>query len=363
MELSKMQKELILKYFGVYHKYVETSEYTEDQEHRRERQKLFNEVLSLDSIEQMTELEFGQVISSLWASQMWGNKSYLVDKLIQENGISTLKTQFKNLLWGTGNIAVRYNEFRKKVKGFGTAMLAEILAFVHPDRFGIWNDRARGALKQLDFSDKLSFINKSQLTGNEYEQFNNLLTQIVGELKKHGLVEMDFLGVNYYFFEIWAETKEVHQPPLLPPEDEKIGKSIHDDVIEQLISIGQALGFKTEREKLVAKGAKVDAIWQASIANLGVVMYVFEVQIRGSIDSLIVNLQKAQKNQSVQRLIVAATAQDIEKIRGEIADLPENFRRSVSYWDIAEIDHAASLVGELFGMINKLELVKSEFGT
>jgi len=137
----------------------------------------------------------------------------------------------------------------------------------------------------------------------------------------------------------------------------------HDEVIEQLIAIGQALGFQTEKEKLVAKGAKVDAVWQARIANLGVVMYIFEVQCHGSTDSLILNLQRAQINQSVQRLIVVANDKDIEKVRGEIATLPESFRRAVSYWEMSEAVHAAELVEELFGIINTLDLVKSEFGT
>ena len=65
----------------------------------------------------MTELEFGQVISSLWASQMWGNKSYLVDKMIQENGLPALITQLKNLLWGQGTSLLDTMNFARKSGG------------------------------------------------------------------------------------------------------------------------------------------------------------------------------------------------------------------------------------------------------
>ena len=68
-------------------------------------------------------------------------------------------------------------------------------------------------------------------------------------------------------------------------------------------------------------------------------------------------------NQSVQRLIVVAAMRRHRGIRGEIATLPESFRRAVSYWEATEAIRAAGLVDELFGIINKLELVKSEFGT
>jgi len=106
----------------------------------------------------------------------------------------------------------------------------------------------------------------------------------------------------------------------------------------------------------------VDAVWQARIANLGVVTYVFEVQRRGSYDSLILNLQRAQNNPSVQRLVVVALPGEIVKIRREIETLSEGFRRSVGYMEVAEVMRAAELVTELSGIINKLELVKGEFG-
>jgi len=47
-----------------------------------------------------------------------------------------------------------------------------------------------------------------------------------------------------------------------------------------------------------------------------------------------------------------ANANDIKKIRVEIADLLANFRRPVSYWDIPEIMHTPKLVAELFGIID-----------
>ncbi len=364
MNLTENQKEFFTRYIRVYEHYVQSTEYMEDIENRQQRQSLYANLLSRETIDQMTELEFGQVISSLWASQMWGNKGYLVDKAIQENGLPAIKANLKNLLWGIGDLASRYDDFRKKVKGFGTAMLAEILAFIHPSQCGVWNDRARTALRQLGYENALPFLHKSQITGQEYQKFNNSLGLLVTELRSQGFSVMDYLGINYFFYEIWRAVKLETIPTTVEPvKTVKSADSFnHDDVIEQLIAIGQALGFQTEKEKLVAKGAKVDVVWQARIANLGVVMYVFEVQSHGSIDSLILNLQRAQVNQSVQRLIVVANAKDIEKTRGEVASLPESFRRAVSYWDVSDAIHAADLVDELFGIINKLELVKSEFG-
>ena len=288
-----------------------------------------------------------------------------MDKLVQENGLPNLQEQLNNLLWGQDVLVARYDAFRKSVRGFGTAMLAEILAFVHPEQCWVWNDKARQALKALGFAPSIFFLNKSQLSGAEYQTFNDWVTVIVAELKKQGLTEMDALETNYYFFEVARAAKDRSPIPGViepgpPTQAEKVN---HSALIEQVLAIGQALGFQTEKEKLVAKGAKVDVVWQARIANLGVVMYVFEVQSHGSIDSLILNLQRALVNQSVQRLIVVANPADIAKLHGEIVSLPENFRRAVSYWEAGEVIRAVNLVSELNGIIGKLDLVKSEFGT
>ena len=91
MNINESQKERLIHYIPVYKKYTQSSEYREDCDDRQQRQTLFASILSPRSIDQMTELEFGQVISSLWASQMWGNKSFLVDKMIKENRLPVIR--------------------------------------------------------------------------------------------------------------------------------------------------------------------------------------------------------------------------------------------------------------------------------
>src|SRR5258708_2556019 len=330
---------------------------------RQARRDLYADLLSPDGLGQMTIVEFGQVISSLWASRIWGDKGYLVDKLIYDNGLPTLVIQLRRLLWGKGTVAVRYDTFRKTMKGLGTASITEIMAFVHPDQCSLWNDITRQALGLLGFA----VARKAQITGHEYETLNELIASIRVELEhEHNIGGLDFVGMDYFLFAVWETGRSAAIEPVTPsaqpieatpPEDFD-----HDEIAEHVINVGQWLGFQAEREKMVARGAVVDAIWQARIANLGVVTYVFEIQRRGSIDSLILNLQRAQNNPTVQRLIVVAMPGEIERIRQEIATMPESFRKSVSFMEVGEVLHAADLIGELSGIIGKLELVRSEFG-
>ncbi len=310
----------------------------------------------------MTELEFGQVISSLWASRIWGDKGYLVGKLIYDNGLPRLTDQIQRLLWGKGSLPTRYDTFRKTIKGLGAASITEMLAFVHPDECSLWNDIVRQALGILGFD----VPRKNQISGEEYQTLNDVIGTIRNQLEQeHNIGDLDFLSMDWFLYAVWEtghdlgiETSaQLESPPPPIPEDFD-----HDEIIEQLINVGQWLGFQAEKEKMVARGAVVDAIWQARIANLGVVSYVFEVQRRGSIDSLILNLQRAQNNPTVQRLIVVALAHEIERIRQEIATMPESFRKSVAFMEVGEVIRSAALIGELSGIIGKLELVRSEFG-
>ncbi len=71
-----------------------------------------------DRIPKMKKEDFSEYVSRLWAMLIWGNKGYAVDKLIQDNGFDTIKTSVSELVWGKESIEKRWDDFRKKIKGF-----------------------------------------------------------------------------------------------------------------------------------------------------------------------------------------------------------------------------------------------------
>jgi hypothetical protein len=178
MELSPEQKERIARFVPAYQQYEESIEYQADMTDQQRRKELYGRLLAPAALDQMGELEFGQVISSLWASRMWSNKGYIVSQLIQENNLPMLRESFKRLLWEDSPIAVRYDAFRRTVKGLGSSSVTEILAYVHPDECAPWNDRARKALEILGFEQDFPAIRKSRITGQKYEIYNDLIGAI-----------------------------------------------------------------------------------------------------------------------------------------------------------------------------------------
>ena len=141
-----------------------------------------------------------------------------------------------------------------------------------------------------------------------------------------GEKDADLLAVDYF---LWDEilplaekknsgkrTQEL--PVTAKPVSAKDTRSLHDEIKEKLVAIGELLGFESRAEVRITAGAVVDAVWEAKIGNMGKAIYVFEVQSKGSIDSLILNLKKAQNNAAVQAVVAVADEEQLAKIiKGE----------------------------------------------
>jgi hypothetical protein len=116
------------------------------------------------------------------------------------------------------------------------------------------------------------------------------------------------------------------------------------------------LGFNAETEKKVAVGAIVDTVWEVTIGNMGRVIYVFEVQTSGSIDSLILNLMKAKNNKAVQGIVAVTNQHQIERIKKEINDLNQ-FNGELKFWDYQEVLKVHESLQYVNESINNLGLV------
>lgn len=65
----------------------------------------------------MTEDDFLEYISKLWSMLIWGNKKYVVDKIVADNGFGNVKKQLADLLYGDGAIEKKMGHVFEKCKG------------------------------------------------------------------------------------------------------------------------------------------------------------------------------------------------------------------------------------------------------
>lgn len=328
----------------------------------REKRRIYYQSFNKDKLLAMTEENFLEYMSKLWSMLMWGNKKFIVDKLIADNGFETLKKHLAELLYGTAQIEKRWDDFLKLVKGIGPATISELLTYVNPKEYVIFNKTAIICLSYLEVPDMPKY--SYQCTGKKFAEICAITKDISNELRLAGAKEYDLLAVDYFFWDELlplAEHKEMKNRfnENGKPKTVNDSKSIHNEIKEKLVAIGELLGFESRSEVKIAVGAVVDAVWEARIGNMGKAIYVFEVQSKGSVDSLILNLKKAQSNPAVQAVVAVADEEQLAKIIGESEGvIDEKFLRTWNSDDVLAVYDSLTRAHE---SINKLKLVPESF--
>ncbi|MCD6482670.1 MAG: hypothetical protein J7K83_00140 [Candidatus Aenigmarchaeota archaeon] len=233
--LNSEQKKIIKKYINVFKKYTQGEQFQEHQKDRLDRVSYFQNKLP-KRVDKLSETEISELITMLWASQMWGNKQYFAQKIISQNGIEKLRDEFKLLLNKSLPVATRYERFLKEVKSLGPASLTEMLCYIQPETCGIWNQKARQGLKILGLNTYID-TEKYRISSEEYNTFNEILQAVSKELKNAGFQDVDMLFVDFFLYQVSQTSK--------PPEPESFD---HDEIKDMIQNIGIMLGFEAETE-------------------------------------------------------------------------------------------------------------------
>ncbi|MFY9282826.1 MAG: hypothetical protein WAO56_01770 [Miniphocaeibacter sp.] len=290
---------------------------------------------------------------------IWGNKKYIVNKLIADNGFENIKKELSNLIYGNNNIEKRWDNFLSNIKGLGAASISEILSHVYPNDYAIFNSRSVKCLEYLKV-EKMPKYNY-QYTGSKYIEVCEKTKEIAEILENRGIKNVDLITVDYF---LWDEVLPMTNAETITEKDieeipERETTSLHNEVQEKLVNIGNLLGFISNAEVKVAQGAIVDVVWEAAIGNMGKVIYVFEVQSKGSVDSLILNLKRAQSNPAVQAVVAVSDEKQIEKIVNESKYVIEE--KNLKTWEIEEVLKVYESLTEAHESINRLGLVPDSF--
>lgn len=180
----------------------------------------------------------------------------------------------------------------------------------------------------------------------------NLFEAIREDAVLDDLFEFDYL---LFFISVEFQEKETSVPSAAMFLEEDFS---HDAIIEQLLELGDGLGFDVTKEFGVAHGARVDVLWQSRIANLGTISYAFEVHRHGSKDSAILNLQKViHQDPSVQKVVLVSSENELDAFRREIAFLPEEFRNAVGYFEVNSLQLALNHLRSLKSILKSLGLL------
>lgn len=335
--------------------------YDENWTERKERE-VYYQSFTRDKLLAMTEEDFFEYMSRLWSMVMWGNKRFIVDKLIADNSFDHLKKELAELLFGTAQFEKRWNSFLKSVKGLGPSSISELLSYTNPNEFIPFNKTTILCYSYLDIPDMPKY--NYQYTGKKFAEVCAIAKEISSALKAAGAEEYDLLAVDYFLWDEvlpLAEKKEPESQTTIPvtPKTASDSKSLHDEIKEKLVDIGKLLGFESRSEVKISTGAVVDAVWEAKIGNMGKAIYVFEVQSRGSIDSLILNLKKAQSNPAVQAVVAVADEAQLARIIRESSGVIDE--KALRPWNSDDVLAVYDALARAHESINKLALVPDSF--
>ena len=346
-----MNIELLNKYLNKYLNKEILENDINDLKERSEREKYYKSYTS-EKIVSMDEEEFYEYISKLWAMIIWGNKHYIIDKYISDNGFENLKKSIAYLLYGNDSIEDRWDNFKEKIKGFGPAMMSELLCYINPNEYMIWNTTALNAYKYLGIKNIPK--HNYQMTGKKYielTQYSKEIQKIV--LEKYNRNE-NLLFVDYFFWDSLREIEPSIEEKNQNKETVVNNKSYHNEIIDYIKNMGSLLGYNTDVKGNIKNSGKIaDAIWEFNVGNLGKIKYVFEVQDNGSIDSLIVSLMNASQDISVQAVVAVSDEYQINKIKQHCNNIQGSFNGKLKFWNITEVERAYTELSSSMEIINK----------
>ncbi|MGI9346503.1 MAG: hypothetical protein ACR2PV_00770 [Gammaproteobacteria bacterium] len=307
----------------------------------------------------MSREDMYEFISHLWAMGMWGNKQNRIDQTILKNeSVDSVRPKIAELIHGSGELVNRWNSFYPGTSGFGPSMISELLYHVYPNDCIIWNSRTRDAFCFIEIPN-LPVYNY-QVNGKKYQEICTHAQNIRQEMNNLLPGEYSLVDVNEF---IWLLSKHCGDGNIDltdTPKESGTDEWTHNDIRDKIVDIGFMLGMEARSEVRIAKGARIDAIWEVSIGNMGVVVYAFEVQGKGgSYDSLLMNLSKADNDTAVQGLVAVSDSKGIEKIKNEVDGLP-HIKDKIKFWDYQEVLKVHEQLSKATAIINALQLIPNK---
>lgn len=225
------------------------------QKGREERLAWYRKHLTREHVTKLTQEEFSTLIKGLWAVNIWHNKDYKVQKLIEDNGLEKIRSALKDLLYDTSGIDARWDAFRATIKGLGPSSLSEILTFFDPQQHALVN------LKPYEVLPRIGYSIAHVTDGKSYKRATEELAKVKLQLANAGIQDADFILTDFFIaylfyevFELEGRRKSPIAGPLPPASTEEpagackgleLTIATHESAEAVLLMLGKLLGYDT----------------------------------------------------------------------------------------------------------------------
>jgi hypothetical protein len=334
--MSEINLDYLQKTMPKFKVWLETDEGKRFVAERAIKDSFFSTKFSSGNIDNIDEGILRELARILWSYGGWNNKDYIADQMLK-SGLPRIREAFKNLFYSDKPLAERYDQMRGMWM-MGAATISEILAHFDPCAYPIYNRRAKSSLIKLGVKGDL-LPKSATISGSQYESYAKVVMSVFDKVQKIFPHISDLLKLDFLLYYISTVIEEKAEKVLT--ESGLNERFDHDTAIDQILQLGDSLGFDIQKEYSVTSGCRIDAIWKSKVANLGTITYAFEVHNKGSRDSAILNLQRIfNADPTVQKAVIVATDEELAKFKGEIVSLSEDFRNSVGYFSVKSLEEA-----------------------
>lgn len=345
------------------------------QKERTERLAWYRQNLALDKLAKISRDDFSTLIKKLWAVNIWHNKDYKVEKLIEDNGLDKIRAALQDLLYGKATVESRWDTFRATIKGLGPSSLSEILTFFDPQHYALVN------LKPYEVLPRIGYSIDPVKDGKSYKKAIEELSKLKSLLSQNGIVDADFIltdfFIAYLFYEVFdlqgkRKAPIVAPPPMAPEAPATTVKAVdltiatHESAEAVLLMLGNLLEYDTYTPDAsrTYNGRKLGEIATLndlppftsekimdSVQNIDVVWlkdewpeYFFEVEHTTGVTSGLLRIYQAHKLNT--KFFIIGPADVLKKYEKEVQKSPFNAiqqkYRFRSYDDLRRIYVAAS---------------------
>jgi hypothetical protein len=194
-----------------------------------------------------------EALSSLWAMAVWTKREQRINQIIERNGVKKLRDMFYELIYGEGPLEERFDNFLANVWGLGVAAVTEILCFINPEKYAMWNKKVVLAIEKLGLLEELAktlglkknrVMGIQSISGRQYVKIINFLDKLRAKVEQLAKQKVDFLKLDYFLYYI----AEVAVTPVIEEEERKNITS-HEEAQYYLLKLGQLLGYVTHVAK------------------------------------------------------------------------------------------------------------------
>jgi hypothetical protein len=179
---------------------------------RENHLRLVRSLVKQDRLARLDQTGLQALIGTLWSFRFWRNADYVLESALTV-GLPRVREQLHDLLYGSDDVALRYDRLFDSALQFDTAAISELLSVNEPDRYAVRNISSRKGLFRLR-AEELPLVTHGQITGDQYALYCAEIDRLRERLNEVEPVFKTLYDVDFFLYFAAYEAEEEERESL-----------------------------------------------------------------------------------------------------------------------------------------------------